>query len=94
MALICIVLMVLLYTNKIHFESKKFDDIIVAHTAKMQAKLAQNQPNTLVVEEQPSVEENKEETNNNDEPLVQETTVSTDSATNEDKIADDKEIKE
>ena len=93
MALICIVLMVLLYTNKIHFESKRFDEIIVAHTAKMQAKLAQSQPNTLV-EEQPSVEENKEETNNNDEPLVQETTVSTDSATNEDKIADDKEIKE
>jgi hypothetical protein len=61
----------------------------------MQAKLAANQPKVGVVEEtQPNVEENKEEINNNDEPLVQETTVSNDSATNEDKIADDKEIKE
>ena len=95
MAAVGIVLLALLYTNKIHFESKKFDDIIVAHTAKMQAKLAANQPKVGVVEEaQPNVDENKEEINNNDEPLVQETTVSSDSATNEDKIADDKEIKE
>ena len=40
MAVVCIVLMTLLYTNKISFESKKFDDIIVARTAKMQAKMA------------------------------------------------------
>ena len=95
MAAVGIILLALLYTNKIHFESKKFDDIIVAHTAKMQAKLAANQPKVGIVEEaQPNVDENKEEINNNDEPLVQETTVSNDSATNEDKIADDKEIKE
>ena len=40
MAAVCIVLMVLLYTNKIKFESMKFDAIIVAHTQKMQEKMA------------------------------------------------------
>ena len=76
MAVVCIVLMALLYTNKIKFESKAFEDIIVAHTAKMQAKL------------QPKVEEEKIDNN------VQETTVSEESATNEDKIAEEKEKSE
>lgn len=89
MAAICIVLMALLYTNKIKFESKKFDDIIVAHTAKMQAKLDAKQPKV----EEIKTEEVKED-NNTTEPIVPETTVSNESATNEDKIAEDKESKE
>ena len=83
MAVVCIVLMALLYTNKISFEIKKFDDIIVAHTAKMQAKLAAQQQNVDAT--------NVDEENNDN---IEVATATEESATNEDKIADEKEIEE
>ena len=84
MALVSIVLLVLLYTNKIHFESKRFSAIIDAHTQKIQAKLAAKGVN---VEQAPAenVEiENKEEINN-------ETTVSDSEANNADLNAEEKD---
>ncbi len=83
MAAVCIVLMVLLYTNKIHFESKRFDDIIVAHTKKMQEKLAAKEK--LVVVEEAATQEviNEDKT---------ETTVSEAEANNVDVNAEDKDI--
>ena len=84
MAAVCIVLMVLLYTNKIHFESKRFDDIIVAHTQKMQAKMAAANGNVGVVEETTTEEVKNEE--------ITETTVSDAEANNVDVNAEDKDI--
>ncbi len=81
MAAVCIVLMVLLYTNKIHLESVRFDGIIEAHTQKMQAKLAAQKANNQPAEV---------ESNTNNE-LNCETTVSNAEANNEDKTALDKD---
>ena len=88
MAAICIVLMVLLYTNKIHFETKKFDDIIVAHTQKVQAKLAakgQIVPQGNVSEDVQSEIINEDSNNNQIE-----TTVSTPQVENVDEKLEDK----
>ncbi len=91
MAAVCIVLMVLLYTNKIHLESAKFGDIIEKRTAYLQAKMAKVTTSEPIVEESANadvaqVEENKEEING--------TKVSDASANNADKNAEDKEILE
>ncbi len=84
MAAVCIVLMTLLYTNKIHFESKRFDAIIEAHTQKIQAKLAAKGAVVTEVPAENVENENKEEINN-------ETTVSDSLANNADQNAEEKD---
>ncbi len=94
MAAVSIILLVLLYLDKIHFESKKFDDIITAHTQKMQAKIAAKggvvAAEVITQDATEPIEGNKEEINKE----ITETTVSEPQATNVDENAEEKENKE
>ena len=80
----------MLYTNKIHLESKKFDDIINAHTLKMQAKLAGKAGETPAVEQEvPQQEETPVQDNTTEN--INETTVSEPEAKNVDTNATEKD---
>ena len=91
MAAVCIVLMALLYTNKIHLESAKFGDIIDKRTVYLQAKMAPKTSDAQSVEASIATDVTTEETNNEE---INGTKVSDASANNADKNAEDKEILE